>query len=100
MSEVLSADSALSTSELDMLRQQQEDILTHIRAFVQGDGLRLDLYGAEKELFRLVLTLGRAMLGEVMRGTAAAGPRMWLTHRDEHSHTTVSRTRPICRYSG
>jgi len=66
MSEVLSADSALSTSELDMLRQQQEDILTHIRAFVQGDGLRLDLYGAEKELFRLVLTLGRAMLGEVI----------------------------------
>jgi len=66
MSEVLPIDSAMSTSELDILRQQQEDILAHIRAFVQGDALSVDLYGAEKELFRLVLSLGRALLGEVI----------------------------------
>src|SRR4030042_580069 len=66
MSEVLPIDRALSTSELQMLRQQQENILSHIRAFVQGDALSLDLYGAEKELLRLVLTWGRALLGEVI----------------------------------
>jgi hypothetical protein len=66
MSEALPTDRALSTSELDMLRQQQENILTHIRTFVQGSALSLDLYGAEKELFKLVLTLGRALLGEVI----------------------------------
>jgi hypothetical protein len=66
MSKVLPADSALSTSELDVLRQQQDSILTHIRAFVQGDALGLDLHGAEKVLFRLMLTLGRALLGEVI----------------------------------
>ena len=66
MSEVLSIANALSTSELDMLYQQQEDILKHIRTFVQGNALNLDLYRAEKELFRLVLTLGRTLLGEVI----------------------------------
>jgi hypothetical protein len=49
-----------------MLRQQQEDVLIHIQTFVQGDALGLELCGVEKELFRLVLSLGRALLGEVI----------------------------------
>jgi len=66
MVEALAFDSPLSTNELGILRQRQEDVLSHIRAFVQGAALGLDLYGVEKELFRLVLEYGRAMLGEVI----------------------------------
>jgi len=59
-------ESVLSNSELDILHRQQEDILTRMRSFVQGNALRLDLYEVEKQLFRMVLEMGKAFMGEVI----------------------------------
>lgn len=74
MVKTLAVDGPLSTNELGILRQRQDDVLSHIRAFVQGPALGLDLYGVEKEQFRLVLEYGRTMLGEVIgrHGTGKA----------------------------
>jgi len=66
MSQALSIDCALSTSELDVLRQHQNNHLASIQTFIQGKAMDLDLYAVEKELFRLVMALGKTFLGEVI----------------------------------
>lgn len=74
----LSADGTFSTIELDALRQTQNDILTRMRSFVQGNALQSDLYEVEKQLFRMVLEMGKAMLDEVIarHGTGKVGEVM------------------------
>jgi len=61
-----SIDCALSTHELDVLQQQQKGLLTSIQTFIQGKAMNLEIYDVEKELFRLVMAMGRTFLGEVI----------------------------------
>jgi hypothetical protein len=56
----------VSLCELETLHQQQQDILTQIMDFVRSNALVTDLYNVEKELFRLLLSLGKEFLKEVI----------------------------------
>src|SRR4030042_4133456 len=58
------AGSPVSLWELEALHQRQHDIFKQIGSFVRDNALRTDLYNAEKELFPMLLTLGKAFLDE------------------------------------
>jgi len=60
------AGSPVSLCELEALRQQQHDTVSRIEEFVRDNALQVDLYSAEKELFRMLLALGRTFLREVI----------------------------------
>jgi len=55
-----------SLCELESLHQRQHDILGQIASFVRDNALGTDLYSVEKELFRMLLTLGKVFLAEVL----------------------------------
>lgn len=58
------AGSPVSLCELEALHQRQHDIFKQLGSFVRDNALRTDLYNAEKELFPMLLTLGKAFLDE------------------------------------
>jgi len=61
-----SNDISLAGSELETLHYQQNDIVKQMQEFVKGKALSTDLHGVEKELFRMLLTLGKVFLGEAI----------------------------------
>lgn len=58
--------SPVSLCELESLHQAQQHIFSQITRFVREDALRSDLYRVEKQLFQMLLTLGKAFLAEVL----------------------------------
>ena len=58
--------SPVSLCELESLHQAQHHIFSQITSFVRDDALRSDLYRVEKQLFQMLLTLGKAFLAEVL----------------------------------
>ena len=61
-----STESPVSLCELESLRQHQHDLFSQIARFVREDALGADLYRVEKELFQMLLALGKAFLTEVI----------------------------------
>ena len=59
-------ESPVSLCELESLHQRQHALFSQIARFVREDALRADLYRVEKELFQMLLALGRAFLTEVI----------------------------------
>lgn len=59
-------ESPVSICELESLHQQQDDMFNRMRSFVRDDALRTDLYSCEKELFRMLLTLGKVFINEAL----------------------------------
>lgn len=58
--------SPMSLCELEALHQQQRDIFSQMADFVRSDALVTDLHNVENKTFRLLLTLGKAFLREVI----------------------------------
>jgi len=61
-----STGSPVSLCELESLRQHQHALFSQIARFVREDALGADLYRVEKELFQMLLALGKAFLLEVI----------------------------------
>lgn len=58
--------SSMSLCELESIRQHQHEIFTQIADFVGDGALHPDLYSAEKEIFRVLLLLGKAFMEEII----------------------------------
>jgi len=59
-------ESPVSLCELESLHQAQHHIFSQITSFVREGALRSDLYRVEKQLFQMLLALGKAFLAEVV----------------------------------
>jgi hypothetical protein len=66
MHQPIATNGELSDCEKETLRRQQDDIFYRIRSFVQCNAVQLELYEVEKQLFRMLLEMGKTLLEEVI----------------------------------